>query len=99
MTPRERFAHRLSVSTDGQIASAVTLLVMAILIVDVALVAGAAWLSLYVVDRTQGAVTILTICLSLLPMLVALIIAWRMLRGYRNLRRLIDEARNGRNHR
>jgi hypothetical protein len=99
MTPRDRLRARIGRSTDRQVGAAALLLLASVAAIDVVLVAGAAWISYAIVDRTGGVTMILGLAASALLLCCALLATWRVTRGYRNLRRLIDDVRNARQDR
>jgi len=96
MTPRGRLRDRIERSSDRQVGAAALLLLASVAAVDLVLVAGAAWISYAIFDRTEGVARILGLAASAVLLCCALLATWRVTRGYRNLRRLIDDARNGR---
>lgn len=96
MTPRERLHARIGRSSDRQVGAAALLLLASVAAVDLLLVGGAAWISYAIVDRAEGGARLLGLAASALLLCCALIATWRVTRGYRNLRRLIEDVRNGR---
>ena len=99
MTPRDRLRARIGRSTDRQVGAAALLLIASVAAVDAVLVVGAAWISYVIVDHTGGATMILGLASSALLLCCALAATWRVTRGYRNLRRLIEDVRNERQDR
>jgi len=96
MTPREQLKERLVRSTERQIGAAALLLLVSVAAIDVVLVAGAAWAAHAVLDRTHGLARIVGLGMSAVVLFAALASIWQITRGYRNLRRVIDDARNAR---
>jgi len=96
MTPQDRMKERLMRSTERQVGLAALLLLVSIAAVDVILIAGAAWAAHAVLDRTQGLARIVGLGMSAVVLSAALASVWQITRGYRNLRRVIDDARNAR---
>jgi len=87
---------RLMRSTERQVGLAALLLLVSIAAVDVILIAGAAWAAHAVLDRTQGLARMVGLGMSAVVLSAALASVWQITRGYRNLRRVIDDARNAR---
>jgi len=96
MTPRDQMKERLMRSTERQVGLAALLLLVSIAAVDVILIAGAAWAAHAVLDRTQGLARMVGLGMSAVVLSAALASVWQITRGYRNLRRVIDDARNAR---
>jgi len=96
MTPRDQMKERLMRSTERQVGLAALLLLVSIAAVDVILIAGAAWAAHAVLDRTQSLARMVGLGMSAVVLSAALASVWQITRGYRNLRRVIDDARNAR---
>lgn len=96
MRPHDRLKDRIARSSDRQIGTAALLLLASVAAIDILLIAGAVWISYAIIGRTHGTTQIVGLVLSALVLCCALLVTWRVTRGYRNLRRLIDDARNGR---
>lgn len=96
MTHRDRLRARIAGSTDRQVETAALLLLVSVAAIDVILMAGAAWTAHAVLDRTHGFARIVGLGMAAVVLSAALASIWQITRGYRNLRRVIDDARNAR---
>lgn len=93
MNPRDRLRERMSRSSDRQIGLAALAMLGTVASIDVMLVLGAIWTSRTIMVRTSGATQIAGLVASAIVLCCALLAIWRITKGYRNLRRLIEDAR------
>lgn len=96
MSRHDLLKARLSRSSDRQIGVAALAMLGAIALIDIVLVAGAFWIARIIMTRTSGATQALGILASAALLCSALVGVWRLTRGYRNLRRLLDDTQKER---